>query len=230
MVVSDLSCKILIKISCFLSSRKFCSKIAEWQIQIGKNVLLFECSFSLFSVSIFLIIYQRIEKIQEEGSYLRTRPITLVNLILGRENHSNRREGKSNQLCAMEGFLSGSVVKEPTCNAAATGDMDSFAGLGRSPGEGNSNPLLFSCLKNLMDRGAWRATVQRDAESDMTEYAGPHRLWVDNEATSRSLEMEMIPKPVLSWSRMFQVLPIHWICVYFEEGKTASADSNLKGN
>ena len=100
----------------------------------------------------------------------------MVNLILGRENRSNRRGGKSNQLCAMVGFLSGSAVKKPACNDAATGDVDSFAGLGRSPGEGNSNPLQFSCLKNLMDRGAWRATVQRDAESDTTEYAGPHRL------------------------------------------------------
>jgi len=34
-----------------------------------------------------------------------------------------------------------------------------FPGLGRSPGEGNGNPLQYSCLENPMDRGAWRATV-----------------------------------------------------------------------
>ena len=39
---------------------------------------------------------------------------------------------------------------------------------GRSPGEGNGNPLLYSCLENPMDRGAWRATVHVAAESDMT--------------------------------------------------------------
>ena len=37
--------------------------------------------------------------------------------------------------------------------------LDSVPGLGRSPGEGNSNPLQYSCLENSMDRGAWQATV-----------------------------------------------------------------------
>ena len=42
-------------------------------------------------------------------------------------------------------------------------------GSGRSPGEGNSNPLQYSCLENPTDRGAWWATVHSVAESDMTE-------------------------------------------------------------
>ena len=49
-----------------------------------------------------------------------------------------------------------SVGKESACNA---GDLGSIPGLGRSPGEGNSNPLQYSCLENPMDRGAWQATV-----------------------------------------------------------------------
>ena len=44
-------------------------------------------------------------------------------------------------------------------------DVGSIPGSGRSPGEGNDNPLQYSLLQNLMDRGAWRATVQRVAES-----------------------------------------------------------------
>ena len=54
------------------------------------------------------------------------------------------------------GFPSGSDNKVPTCNA---GDPGSIPGLGRSPKEGNGNPLQYSCLENPMDRGPWEATV-----------------------------------------------------------------------
>ena len=59
------------------------------------------------------------------------------------------------------GFPGGSDGKESACNA---GDPGSVLGLGRSPGEGNGNPLQFSCLENPMDGGAWWATVHRVAE------------------------------------------------------------------
>ena len=45
------------------------------------------------------------------------------------------------------------------------GDLDSIPGLGRSPGEGNGNPLQYSCLENPMDGGAWEATVHGVAKS-----------------------------------------------------------------
>ena len=48
------------------------------------------------------------------------------------------------------------------CNA---GDLDSIPGWGRSPGEGNGNPLQYSCLENPMDGGAWWATVPGVAKS-----------------------------------------------------------------
>ena len=53
-------------------------------------------------------------------------------------------------------YPGGSVVKNLTANA---GDLGSIPGSGRSPGEGNGNPLQYSCLENSMDRGAWWATV-----------------------------------------------------------------------
>ena len=49
----------------------------------------------------------------------------------------------------VRGFLDGSVVKNPPANA---GDADSIPGSGRSPGEGNGNPLHYSCLGNPIDR------------------------------------------------------------------------------
>ena len=51
---------------------------------------------------------------------------------------------------------SGSGGKVSTCNA---GDLGSIPGLGISPGEGNGNPLQFSCMDNSMDRGAWMAII-----------------------------------------------------------------------
>ena len=64
------------------------------------------------------------------------------------------------------GFPGGSVIKNPPANA---GDVCSIPGSGRSPEEGNGNPLQYSCLENPMDGGAWQATVHSIAESDTTE-------------------------------------------------------------
>ena len=55
-----------------------------------------------------------------------------------------------------KGFPGGSDGKASVYNA---GDPGSIPGLGRSPGEGNGNPLQHYCLENLMDRGAWQAAL-----------------------------------------------------------------------
>ena len=60
------------------------------------------------------------------------------------------------------GFPGGSDGKESACSA---GDLGSTPELGRSPGEGNGNPLQYSCLENSMDWGAWWATVPGVAKS-----------------------------------------------------------------
>ena len=52
------------------------------------------------------------------------------------------------------------MVKNWTANAEDIRDMGSVPGLGKSPGGGYGNPLQYSCLENLMDRGVWWATVQ----------------------------------------------------------------------
>ena len=67
-------------------------------------------------------------------------------------------------LIELWGFPGGSDSKESDCNV---GNLGSVPGLGRSPGEGNGNPLQNSCLENPMDRGAWRPTVHSVTKSQM---------------------------------------------------------------
>ena len=62
----------------------------------------------------------------------------------------------------IQGFPGGSDGKEPACSA---GDLGSIPESGRSPGEGNGNPLQYFCLEKSMDRGSWWATVHGVAKS-----------------------------------------------------------------
>ena len=65
------------------------------------------------------------------------------------------------------------VVNNPPANAGDTRDAGSIPGSGRSPGEGNDNPLQYSCLQNPMGRGAWGSTEELQSmglqELDTTE-------------------------------------------------------------
>ena len=73
---------------------------------------------------------------------------------------------KQQQQCGWQGsflgFPGGSEVKASASNA---GDLGLVLGLGKSPGEGNGNPLQYSCLENPMDGEAWQATVHGVAKS-----------------------------------------------------------------
>ena len=73
------------------------------------------------------------------------------------------------------GFPGGSEGEESVCSA---GDPGSIPGAGRSPGEGNGNPLQYSCLENSMDREAWRVQASQSPgghkESGKTEQLSLH--------------------------------------------------------
>ena len=73
------------------------------------------------------------------------------------------------------------MVKRLPCNA---GDPGLIPGLGRSPGEGNGNPFLYSCLENSMDRGAWWSTVHGDGKSQTRLSDWSELNWTDGLSSS----------------------------------------------
>ena len=80
------------------------------------------------------------------------------------------------------------MVKNTQANA---GDVSFIPGLGRSPREGNVNPLQYSCLENPMDREAWQATVHGVSESDTDD-----RL---NDNNHKVLENNINLQPIHKW-------------------------------
>ena len=66
------------------------------------------------------------------------------------------------------------MVKNPPASVGDVADVGSIPGLGRSPGGGHGNPLQYSCLENLIDRGAWWATVHRVPKSQLKQLSTAH--------------------------------------------------------
>ena len=102
------------------------------------------------------------------------------------------------------GFPPSSVGKASACNA---GDLGSIPGRGRSPAEGNGNPLQYSCLENPTDRGVWQATVHgvtRAGHSLVTNPPPPtrtnrfHLLTL----TSSVLSALFMPNDVVRWHHL----------------------------
>ena len=69
------------------------------------------------------------------------------------------------QLCGCFAVAAIGNIKNPPASAGDAGNLGSIPALGRSPGVGNGNPLLYSCLGNPMDRGAQQGTVHGAAQS-----------------------------------------------------------------
>ena len=96
------------------------------------------------------------------SSISRSVTISLQQYLTQSLNTVLSRSFKKNIYLCIMGFAGGSKGKESACSA---GDPGSIPWLGRSPGEGNGNPLQYSCLGNSMDRGAWQAMVHGVAKS-----------------------------------------------------------------
>ena len=83
-------------------------------------------------------------------------PIQLINSEKPKQLHCDTNTFHGMVLSTVHCFCGGSVVKNLPASAR---DKGWIPGLGRSPREGNGNPLQYSCLGNPKDRGAWQATV-----------------------------------------------------------------------
>ena len=84
------------------------------------------------------------------------------------------------------------MVKNPPANAGGARDVGLIAGSGRSPGEGNGNPLQYSCLENPMERGAWWATVHGVTESDRIQHTHRSIVWIHHTLCISSLFGEQL--------------------------------------
>ena len=90
-------------------------------------------------------------------------------------------------------FPGGSEVKASASNA---GNLGSIPGSGRSPGEGNGNPLQYSCLKNSMDRGVWWVTVQGVTKSQIQlsdfHFIFPNQMFLWNYMSKETCNLKML--------------------------------------
>ena len=107
------------------------------------------------------------------------------------------------------GFPHSLVDKESACNA---GDPGSTPGSGRSCGDGNGNPLQYSCLENPMDRGTWQATVHGVARvrHDLVTKSTPYSLAsksVSHQISHSLMGPEICPEPQTSW--LVLILNLH---------------------
>ena len=113
-----------------------------------------------------------------------------------------------------EASLIAQLVKNLPANA---GDLGSIPGSGRSPGEGNGNPLQYSCLENPMDRGAWQATVHGVArvrhdlvsKPPLAGNEGLAALTVLFHMFLKQSSHSIVPHP----SRSRQNIPMQWVQV-----------------
>ena len=87
------------------------------------------------------------------------KPSSVINAKKKRKTIERERLEISSRKLELPWELSSSLIAQSVESACNAGDLDWIPGLGRSPGEGNGNPLQYSCLENPMDRGAWQAIV-----------------------------------------------------------------------
>ena len=127
------------------------------------------------------------------------------------------------------GLPGGSDGKESAYNAEDAHDMGSIPGLGRSPGGGHRNPLQYSCLKNPMDRGAWRAIVHGVTMSDTTWKLNNNKEIYDGEGQDRQRgkDMQTDIQTYASHAQRCDQIRLIWFPVLFIQSDEYELDMGL---
>ena len=136
---------------------------SRWEEFIDSSVLenvSFSClmCFAILTLNLILKIHSNITLVLCHFVNLHLKMWLIFWHVYKKENEIKKTKNKNDftYLSLFWGFTGGSDSKESPCNA---GDSGSICGSERSPGEGNGNPLQYSCLENSMDIGTWWATV-----------------------------------------------------------------------
>ena len=112
------------------------------------------------------------------------------------------------------------LVKNPPAHAEDTTDVSSTSVLGRFPGEGNGNPLQYSCLENSMDKGAWRATAHGVTKSQRWLCITQHRTYFIVQFSSATQSCQTLCEPIDCSMPLFPVhhqllehaqAHVHWV-------------------
>ena len=102
------------------------------------------------------------------------------------------------------------VVKNLPASEGDTRDAGSIPGLGRSPGVGNGNPHQYSCLKNSMDRGAWK-TLMLEKIKGKTRWGWQRMRWLDSITKPMDMSLRKLQETVKK--REAWHAAIHWVTV-----------------
>ena len=97
--------------------------------------------------------------------------------------------------------------QEPTCQCRGHKRAGSISGLGRSPGEGYGNPLQYSCLKNPMDRGAWRATLVTKGQTPLN--------WAHMHTAATTKSLQSCPTLCDPAPGILQARTLEWVAISF---------------